>query len=1146
MRSFLGPDQRMKFVLEDEDGDSCLISSCSELLCSLDVEHPVGRIAVEASVAHQKSHGTGTTTMMTMAGLWANEIQSLITQGIPIPAIIKYGDECLEQCLSSLESIAVPCTKLIEFSDLEIFADAKLQANTSSKWSNNCEDNSSTREQLRTYDQFVEVQFSSQSDDQSISRPTMFESRANLPEIDLFRDSAPEMQDDDDDDVSWFFEGTSQTDDYSLEQHQSDCAAVFRALEGEKCTKDGKEATESLTEHAIRRTSGNDSDDEFDSCFPLQVQDAIFKPTKSVYGKSAQDDSDDEFDSCFPLEEKDTIPNNVGNSIRKPTQDYSDDEFDSCFPVEVPTTSQKIKTEESTNGIKSEGDDTDNQQTNELDVNSATNPLEAQHTAEKLERYQMASLDAARRNMDCATRDNSTRTKCQSAILESIQTVLKTKQEKVLSKQLGTVQNNSRHFRSFETVMGQLINEDQSSTSGCHRNEAVSEFLKSEEGSGFTCPTVASQIPSKCDTNVHKRSSLPNPSPQYGKSKTTVTKPQQERVSGMQEVIEDLVKARTNQTVARRLVSLQNSSRHFRTMESAAIQSVSEEVHMTSGQGLNPEVTLATSEVSDKHKRISSSRDDCQESRRGGSHVELFSETYMNTATNWRDLKDTDEQQICDIEQLGFGLSHGSDLEMGLIIEAFKIQIDKQGFNDMIRVPDLNCLNVCTIAGPQASDSHLQAGLLLSVDPWHRTVIAESEGKCLAALLVNGDATPTFKHAGYKNKVKRTTVNTWTGIPSTEEKSWLRQIVILLQELDVKLLILKGHADEHLVHHCISKKILLLQDVPYKSLLALGEACSAPILTYLTDATVDDTACGINVACWESGWAERTRVKGEGLKRKLFARVCVDGKVLQTAVLCHPVSSLLPASQARFWASAHSLQGVVADGCFLPGAGLPEQTAIKQLLRLNELTHTAGYHDNLTFFKSSIVSSFVEGFIHYLIQVLKNMGKLDDKSLAKASIMSGLQKDKLEPVLSSSIQPEPINGIDLPDHTLNPTGRNWPEPDKSSKSQFNALASEPGGNLACSSGCNTQAKCLSETHSSKRTDTANQNKDSLTSSGDKTSIGCDGNGVVYDSYTAKKTAWENAWTLLKTVLRIDANIVTGVQEQDKSGSSSHSGKLVIL
>ena len=95
------------------------------------------------------------------------------------------------------------------------------------------------------------------------------------------------------------------------------------------------------------------------------------------------------------------------------------------------------------------------------------------------------------------------------------------------------------------------------------------------------------------------------------------------------------------------------------------------------------------------------------------------------------------------------------------------------------------------------------------------------------------------------------------------------------------LLVLKGHADEHLVHHCLSKKILLLQDVSYKTLLALGEACSAPVLTYLSDATVDDTACGITVECWESGWVERTRVKDQKLERKLFARINVDGASLQ-------------------------------------------------------------------------------------------------------------------------------------------------------------------------------------------------------------------------------------------------------------------------
>ena len=54
----------------------------------------------------------------------------------------------------------------------------------------------------------------------------------------------------------------------------------------------------------------------------------------------------------------------------------------------------------------------------------------------------------------------------------------------------------------------------------------------------------------------------------------------------------------------------------------------------------------------------------------------------------------------------------------------------------------------------------------------------------------------------------------------------------------------------------------------------------------------------------------------------------------QTGVLSNPVVSLVTASEVRFWKCAHRLKDMVQSGRCLPGAGVPERTAMKRLLKM--------------------------------------------------------------------------------------------------------------------------------------------------------------------------------------------------------------------
>ena len=180
------------------------------------------------------------------------------------------------------------------------------------------------------------------------------------------------------------------------------------------------------------------------------------------------------------------------------------------------------------------------------------------------------------------------------------------------------------------------------------------------------------------------------------------------------------------------------------------------------------------------------------------------------------------------------------------------------------------------------------------------------------------------------------------------------------------------------------------------------------------------------------------------------------------------------------------------------------------------------------------------------------MGRLRDLSHAKSLIMSGLERDGLEPILAGSmqfgLQPQSLreSGMPVSNGTLDSKQINQQELDQTGINQSYLDVTESAEAYCCESS-NSE---LTHTNSSLRSlgEDSHQRLDKESDFRERNlwRLPDDESREIYDSYLAKRAAWEGAWSLLKTVIMVDAHIVTGFQVSQQQGSTVKMGRSVIL
>ncbi|CAH1267246.1 BBS12 [Branchiostoma lanceolatum] len=98
-QSLLGPHRTLKCIVEDDSDPegSVLVSTAPELLSNLNMDHPVGQLLNSACQSHHRTYGTGSTTLVCMAGFLARAARHCVRMGVPVSAVC----HCLEEGVST-------------------------------------------------------------------------------------------------------------------------------------------------------------------------------------------------------------------------------------------------------------------------------------------------------------------------------------------------------------------------------------------------------------------------------------------------------------------------------------------------------------------------------------------------------------------------------------------------------------------------------------------------------------------------------------------------------------------------------------------------------------------------------------------------------------------------------------------------------------------------------------------------------------------------------------------------------------------------------------------------------------------------------------------------------------------------------------
>ncbi|XP_011681871.2 Bardet-Biedl syndrome 12 protein [Strongylocentrotus purpuratus] len=852
--SLLGPIKGVKCLFDEESNEGVLVTSTNELLQGLDIEHPVGQLVREFCLSQHKRHGSGCTTLVTLAGLWAANVQSLLNQDIPIQDIVRVGDEFLQECRDIAEQSAISIHSLSKTLAVTIERDEErdrmmLNTSTSLQSSNakqivhhgiimssevremqsvSLNQNSNNSCALPSHSPFQSATPAESNDheqrkhsgesgiDSSNSSPGKKHTSTVLSTSSAkVTTSSAILKEDDVDDVSWFFENDSR---YSDKAWDTDSTATGNLA--------GK----------LDEVSLQGCEQEKSSCVEKAVAEL-----------------DDEDDVEWFFEDNHIISDSVSYSNDRQTTISSSMHEERGKDISLKVTDSKeseerLKTGESLSQSRHEQPHSktvqDQEKTEQIvcrkDVHSV---LEQSHKVPS--------------NGESFTRTSSMKS------MERLESLLKSAIEQKPSKlQKGSRRILSRHLLADE-------------------QESYASPLASETASRDRKPKMnSSKLGERCRKD----------------EKTSV------------------VPTLTQRETSSDHVPTQNVGKSFRM-----------HVQNSDVTGVLADDLMKTEETTLK------------------------------------------EQLSSEIETLGDSLNHGAVAEMKLAIGACHVQLmasqDPQRFDF-----NTDLVHVQTLTGPSSSSSCCIHGLVLPVLENQLITLQAVTGRRMVALLLNSDLQESYRHRGFKDSLKSSSVVSdvpWAG--TSPNSVWTERILSSLKMLNVNMLMVRGSVDSSLVDACCFDDILILEHVPYRLLQLLGTVHKSNLLTYIPDALQDDLCDNIKVSYWSSGYDPHPTVRSRDLKIQHHVRLFCPGNV-KTIILCAPSEPHLTGAEQRLHSCMARLQGALHDGKVLLGGGRIEQHLVEKLAQQTE--HVTYFHQ---YRHELVYEALGEGFRAYTQHTYLNM-----------------------------------------------------------------------------------------------------------------------------------------------------------------------------
>ncbi|KAM5233976.1 chaperonin-containing T-complex member BBS12 isoform 1-T2 [Hipposideros larvatus] len=116
-RTFLGPVKSSKFIIDEERHDSVLVSSTMRLLENLDLSSAVGQLLSDAVQAQNNAYGTGTSTLLFLAGAWSRAAEQCLHLGVPVSSVVSVMSEGLNSCIEVVSSLQIPVLNASDHAD---------------------------------------------------------------------------------------------------------------------------------------------------------------------------------------------------------------------------------------------------------------------------------------------------------------------------------------------------------------------------------------------------------------------------------------------------------------------------------------------------------------------------------------------------------------------------------------------------------------------------------------------------------------------------------------------------------------------------------------------------------------------------------------------------------------------------------------------------------------------------------------------------------------------------------------------------------------------------------------------------------------------------------------------------------------------
>ncbi|XP_003341420.2 Bardet-Biedl syndrome 12 protein [Monodelphis domestica] len=113
-RSFLGPVKSSKFIIGEGSQESVLTCSIVRLLENLDLTCSAGQLLYETVQSQKNVYGTGTNTLLFLAGAWSVAALECLQQDIPISVIVSVMSEGLKSCREEVVSLQIPLCNIFD------------------------------------------------------------------------------------------------------------------------------------------------------------------------------------------------------------------------------------------------------------------------------------------------------------------------------------------------------------------------------------------------------------------------------------------------------------------------------------------------------------------------------------------------------------------------------------------------------------------------------------------------------------------------------------------------------------------------------------------------------------------------------------------------------------------------------------------------------------------------------------------------------------------------------------------------------------------------------------------------------------------------------------------------------------------------